>query len=556
MALMRAEDLKRLIHTETGFGSAVSDQIKPLLLDHKSMIKEPKKVDSVIERNVTDYSNLALPSTTGNAFQVKKLSNKDYAARMLEKEYSWNDDEEPVDINRQIDSATVLDIEFYDHFVTQKKNFDRPNISTPSPNKSKYPAITLDFSFVPKIIKMLTKDDSRQQMFKVDQTIIFQSVTSNKAQEIVNLERLETLGDSFLKFITSYYLFVHYPKQTEGILTHIKGKIIGNRNLLYCGLQKNLGGYLNCLPFEPISDWLPPGFVVPKFIEVQFEKNNITPNNLFSISIPENERITGCFSTDTIKAALDSIEGAVPGDVITSANKFFGKQNVPDKTVSDCVESLIGAYLQGYGLKGGLAIVKWFGILPLTENDMKSKAIFQKKPENPLIHPTTSQYQIDSHILNYHKLQQELGYTFKNRAYLLQALTHASFSINRFTDCYQRLEFLGDAVIDFLITCHIFEISDHLSPGQLTDLRSALVNNTTFACLVVRNKFHKHLKYINTKLMDAIDIFAKYQEIKGHIIDDEVSIFRNTGSPWYVITRGNYRRVYKRFPGKFHASLF
>lgn len=43
--------------------------------------------------------------------------------------------------------------------------------------------------------------------------------------------------------------------------------------------------------------------------------------------------------------------------------------------------------------------------------------------------------------------EQRLGYKFRDRAYLLQAMSHASYSPNRLTDCYQRLEFLGDAVL-------------------------------------------------------------------------------------------------------------
>ncbi|CAF5048596.1 unnamed protein product, partial [Rotaria magnacalcarata] len=57
----------------------------------------------------------------------------------------------------------------------------------------------------------------------------------------------------------------------------------------------------------------------------------------------------------------------------------------------------------------------------------------------------------------------------------------ASYSYNTITDCYQRLEFLGDAVLDYVITRYLYEHPKRHSPGELTDLRSALVNNNIFA---------------------------------------------------------------------------
>jgi endoribonuclease Dicer len=60
---------------------------------------------------------------------------------------------------------------------------------------------------------------------------ILQALTTALANDIVNLERLETLGDSFLKLMSSLYLFQHHKCMTEGELTCLKGKHVGNRNL-------------------------------------------------------------------------------------------------------------------------------------------------------------------------------------------------------------------------------------------------------------------------------------------------------------------------------------
>lgn len=127
---------------------------------------------------------------------------------------------------------------------------------------------------------------------------------------------------------------------------------------------------------------------------------------------------------------------------------------------------------------------------------------------------------------------------------ILQALTHPSCASNRITNSYQRLEFLGDAVLginscfsnlnctfikhypiflDNLLTVHIFEQCGNLSPGELTDLRSALVNNITFACLTVRYGLHTALLAYLPKIFDEIDRFVQFQEERNHQVDDEVS---------------------------------
>ena len=47
---------------------------------------------------------------------------------------------------------------------------------------------------------------------------------------------------------------------------------------------------------------------------------------------------------------------------------------------------------------------------------------------------------------------QRLGYVFTHKPLLVEALTHASYSAAA-TPCYQRLEYLGDAVLDYIVSC-------------------------------------------------------------------------------------------------------
>ena len=75
-------------------------------------------------------------------------------------------------------------------------------------------------------------------------------------------------------------------------------------------------------------------------------------------------------------------------------------------------------------------------------------------------------------------LEERIGYAFKSRKLLRQALTHSSFSneqkINKFKN-YERLEFLGDAVLELVSSQFFFETYPEMSEGQMTRLRSSMV---------------------------------------------------------------------------------
>ena len=108
------------------------------------------------------------------------------------------------------------------------------------------------------------------------------------------------------------------------------------------------------------------------------------------------------------------------------------------------------------------------------------------------------------------KVEDILGYSFKERSFLLQALTHASYTRNDLTESYERLEFLGDAVLDYLVTAHIFSSSrEDAKPGQMTDCRSALVNNNLLAALVANANLHPFLLHHSPELMQKVGQFGK-----------------------------------------------
>ena len=76
------------------------------------------------------------------------------------------------------------------------------------------------------------------------------------------------------------------------------------------------------------------------------------------------------------------------------------------------------------------------------------------------------------------ELEKKIGYEFSEKRLLGQAVTHSSFSneqkINKYKN-YERLEFLGDAVLELLSSRFFFETYPDMSEGEMTRLRSSMV---------------------------------------------------------------------------------
>lgn len=76
------------------------------------------------------------------------------------------------------------------------------------------------------------------------------------------------------------------------------------------------------------------------------------------------------------------------------------------------------------------------------------------------------------------ELQGKIGYRFQNEELLRQALTHSSFAneqkINKLCN-YERLEFLGDAVLELVSSEFLFNENEDMPEGQLTRLRASMV---------------------------------------------------------------------------------
>lgn len=106
--------------------------------------------------------------------------------------------------------------------------------------------------------------------------------------------------------------------------------------------------------------------------------------------------------------------------------------------------------------------------------------------------------------IDYRPLEDRLGHAFRDRAFLLQALTHRSFLNENADHPYphnERLEFLGDAVLELVVTEYLFRNYAN-DEGDLTNWRAALVNAITLAGIARDLQFEEYLLMSKGELRD------------------------------------------------------
>ncbi|CAG8442886.1 9275_t:CDS:2 [Ambispora leptoticha] len=279
--------------------------------------------------------------------------------------------------------------------------------------------------------------------------LLLVAMTTPSANMDMNYERLETLGDSFLKFCVTIQLYVMFPDKHEGQLHCQRIHIICNRNLYRNAKKLHLYEYITSLPFNRRA-WRP-------------------ANMLASIDDPEM----------LVKPKMHELA---------------------DKTLADVVEALLGAaYLSGKSeaaLKAAIALLIPFeGITEWS----------QFHPNNKNLPRAT---QKSAKTLDVEKIERICGgYVFRNKVLIAEALTHASLP-NSTTACYQRLEFLGDAILDFMTVKYLFEKYPDGSPGMITDLKDASVNNHILGAICEIMGLHKHIIHFSPKLCANITDFC------------------------------------------------
>ncbi len=87
---------------------------------------------------------------------------------------------------------------------------------------------------------------------------------------------------------------------------------------------------------------------------------------------------------------------------------------------------------------------------------------------------------------NWQRLEEALGYSFQKRALLIKAMTHRSYANEYHSEGLpdnERLEFLGDAVLDLVVSQYLMEAMPSVREGELTRIRAEVVSLPSLARL-------------------------------------------------------------------------
>lgn len=174
-------------------------------------------------------------------------------------------------------------------------------------------------------------------------SVLLQALTMSNANDGINLERLETIGDSFLKYAITAYLYCTHDNVHEGKLSHLRSKQVSNLNLYRLGKLKMFGERMISSKFEPHDNWLPPCYFVPHKLEKALIDASIPTTFWNMITLPtfkdpSDKEIEEAIQQFKFGFSNDNIENApvfVPYNLVT-------QHSIPDKSIADCVEALIG----------------------------------------------------------------------------------------------------------------------------------------------------------------------------------------------------------------------
>lgn len=131
-----------------------------------------------------------------------------------------------------------------------------------------------------------------------------------------------------------------------------------------------------------------------------------------------------------------------------------------------------------------------------------------------------------SELDNIKAIEKIIGYTFNDKSILQRAITHSSYNVmmNRDDESYERMEFLGDSILDFVISDELFRNYPQLDEGMLTKFRANIVSSVPLAEIVNKSKIIEYILYDKKSPLSGKKISDYFESIVAAIYLDSNSL--------------------------------
>lgn len=95
--------------------------------------------------------------------------------------------------------------------------------------------------------------------------------------------------------------------------------------------------------------------------------------------------------------------------------------------------------------------------------------------------------------MDFNECEKSIGYNFKNKLLLTEAFTHTSYAYENKVKSNERLEYLGDSILEFVISEYLFLNYTNLSEGEMTKVRANVVCEDSLFEIAKRHNFSDFL---------------------------------------------------------------
>ena len=293
--------------------------------------------------------------------------------------------------------------------------------------------------------------------------LLIESITCGSALEGIDYQRLEILGDSVLKFLASEFLYHSQPQAFEGLLTQKRMDLTSNDTLFKKAVRFRVYKFMQARVFN-VKHWKPQG------LERVFEAHEMEDSEE-----EEVEELEEFYEEIGWEKLLDE-----QGEVRIEPGKE--EVELSNKQLADCVEALIGAGYCCGGIEQAMDVARNLGIIEGREVESFPQKVFSSQKK-------------------FRELEVRIEYEFRDPGILEEAMTHttAGKSYN-----YNRLEFLGDALIDFIILEYLYLRFPKAGPGSISKMKSTAVSNRTFSYVSYQLQLQEYLIYAGSELRSDI----------------------------------------------------